>query len=61
VIATLISDHDIRYIYVGVYLLVGLIFYVPFIFYGVQVPGTPRLNHVIQVLFQVAPMKKATQ
>ena len=43
VIAPIASEPQIQYLYVLVFILVGCLFYVPFVYYKKVLPGTSKL------------------
>lgn len=55
VVAPIVAAPQVQYFYVLLFILAGLIFYVPFVYYKKRVPGMDSFNILMQKLLLVAP------
>ncbi|KAK7076555.1 b(0,+)-type amino acid transporter 1 [Halocaridina rubra] len=55
VIGPIVDSPQIEYLYATLFIVAGLIFYFPFVYYGKSIPGMPRMTKFFQYLLQVVP------
>ncbi|CAG7734459.1 unnamed protein product [Allacma fusca] len=55
VAAPIIDDPSIEYLYSALFMLGGLVVYIPFVQYKLVLPGTNKLTVFLQLMFNVAP------
>ncbi|XP_073981567.1 L-type amino acid transporter sobremesa isoform X1 [Rhodnius prolixus] len=55
IVAPIIDTPQIEYLYASFFILGGLIFYIPFVYYGVSSPFMERFTVFCQLLFEVSP------
>lgn len=52
VVGPIVSKPEIQYIYAMLFIFAGLIFYVPFVYYGLVLPGMGKFWHFVHGIFQ---------
>ncbi|CAM9624537.1 unnamed protein product [Lampetra fluviatilis] len=57
VLAPILEEPHIEYLYVVAFIFSGLLFYVPFVHLGVRYAGMSRITTHLQLLLQVAPLE----
>ncbi|XP_067651410.1 b(0,+)-type amino acid transporter 1-like isoform X2 [Haliotis asinina] len=55
VIAPIVHDPRMEFLYALMFIASGLLFYFPFVYYKLSVPGVDAFTRFVQKLFQVAP------
>jgi len=55
VVGPIISDPQLQQLYVLIFIVAGIIFYIPFIYYKKVVPGMGTITKFIQKVFYIAP------
>ena len=57
VVAPIAQDPQIEYLYASLFVLSGLLVYIPFVHYKVHFSGMGRVTIFFQLLLEVAPTK----
>ena len=55
VIGPIVDNPKIEYLYATLFILAGFVFYVPFVFYKLVMPGMGWITAFLQLLLEVAP------
>jgi len=55
VVAPIIDDPRIEFLFAALFILLGLVFYVPFVLYQKVIPGMGKLTTFLQLLMEVSP------
>ncbi|KAH9502677.1 b(0,+)-type amino acid transporter 1 [Bulinus truncatus] len=58
VIAPIIQDPRIEFLYAAIFIVGGTVFYVPFVHFKLQIPGFDYFTTFLQLIFEVVPPSK---
>ena len=58
VFAPIIDSPKVEYLYALIFILLGLVFYFPFVYYQKTVPGIDKITSFLQLLFEVSPSEE---
>ena len=58
IVAPFVTNPQIEFVYSAAFVLAGLLLYVPFIHFGLKIPGIDKLTLFMQLLLQICPTEK---
>ncbi|CAG7820389.1 unnamed protein product [Allacma fusca] len=61
VVAPVVQEPQIEYVYAGSFILFGLVLYVPFVHYKLVIPGMRSITKFLQILFQALPPESSIE